>query len=238
MVYNWIDGSIIIADVIDRFNIETTDWIPRIGYWIENGLADLKLLPTSPTQCKVVSAKDFMVELPIPLKSITAIKVEDTRIESSEQIVKGGTNDSLFYSNVGRGYIRLETDNEYFRDVDVTIYYKGFKTIFNKDIHIEIPEIPDKAIIIEALSYYVFKNILSRGYIHPVYNLSGGDPFLNVNIIYRGQNGKGGLRKKAMIEAKTMNEDTREYVSKRLRTFLDPSDYKNRSFDGKFNTLE
>lgn len=237
MIYKWIDGSIIIADVMDRFNIETTDWYPRVGYWVENALADIKVLPTAELKCKRVNAKGYMVELPTVAKSIVAVEMEGVRLHNSTQIKQGGKDfHSVPYTLLHNNYLRLEADHPRYSDIEVTIYYKGFDTTFNKKLHIEIPLIPDKAIVIEAISYYVFKNILSRGYIHPVYNLSGNDPHLSVNIIYKGYDGKGGLRKRAMIEAKTMNLDTREKASGMIRTFLDPDHYDNSDFDGNINT--
>ena len=237
MIYKWIDGSIMIADVVDRFNIETTDWYPRVGYWIENALSDIKLLPTASTKCKKIKAKNYMVELPTLLKSLIAVEMDGRRVHSSSQVKKGGDDfHSVPYTLLHNSHIRLEAEHPRYSDIEVAIYYKGFETIFNKDLHIEIPLIPDKPIVIEAISYYIFKNILSRGYIHPVYNLSGNDPHLNVNIIYKGYDGKGGLRKRAMIEAKTMNLDTREQASSMMRTFLDPDRYDNENFDGNINT--
>lgn len=236
MVYNWIDGSVVLADVMDRFNIETTDWYNRVGYWIENGLADLKLLPTAQQQCNIVNAKDYMVELPTTNKSLIAVEVMGYRIPNSTQIKKKEhRSSSLSYTLLHNGYIRLETDDPKFSDVEVKIYYKGYKREFNKTIHSTIPLVPDKSIVIEALSFYVLKHILGRGYEHPVYSLSGRDPYLNVNIIYAGHDGRGGLRKRAMIEAKTMNLETREKLSARINTFLVPDEYDGENFDGNVN---
>ncbi len=55
------------------------------------------------------------------------------------------------------------------------LWYKTIPTEFNDKLQTYIPSIPDIEEVIDNIKWYVFKNMLSRGYKHPIYNLGNRD---------------------------------------------------------------
>lgn len=238
MVYRWISGNSIIAEVFDRFNIETSDWVSRAGYWIKEALLDIKAIPVSLEQCKIVTANEYLIELPCSLNSLIGVEYNKIRLNTTAQIAKRKTNDGntsgdLSYTLMNNGKLRIESEYMEHEYGEFTIYFKGLETEFDEDLNAEIPFVPDNHFAREAMAFYILIQILSRGYEHPIYSIIVNNHLANPKLIYYGVDGKGGLRKRAMIEIKSMNLDQREFISKRIRTFLHPNYHKFVDFRGK-----
>jgi hypothetical protein len=238
MVYRWISGNSIIAEVFDRYNIETSDWMIRAGYWINEGLYDIKALPSTEIKCKVETASDYLVDLPCSVGSLQYVEISGIPINESSNIRKkensSGIMDSVVtYSVLKNGKIRIEADSTYYQDVEVKIYYKGFDTEFDEDLHQEIPFIPDNHEAREALALYLLIRILSRGYEHPVFSIKVNNSFTNPNVLYYGADGKSGMRKRAMLSLKRLSKGKRDLVSRRIRTFLHPDYHRYLNFSSR-----
>ncbi len=62
------------------------------------------------------------------------------------------------------------------------LWYNAIPTEFNDKLQTYIPLIPDIEKVIANIKWFVYKNILSRGYIHPIYSLSNRNQEYDPNI--------------------------------------------------------
>ena len=239
MIYRLISASNVIANVQDSFNVNDSDWIGRAANWINHCLSDLGVKSELETLHKTIEAIDYRIELPCDIKSLEAVEINNRRILSSNQIATTRTEDyrqsynEITYVVQGDNYIQLETENELYRDIDVTIHFKSFPLELFKPFGIYLPYVPDIDIVQDAIATYIMVKILTRGYSHNVLNLNSQNPATNPYIAYYGLPGLVGLRKKARLAIKRMDKDAYERASASIRSFNHPDRYSTRDFNNK-----
>lgn len=186
----------IIAKIDNDFNIDTTDYVPRIAVWAIEALSILKCTPK-----EFVSEKydviDRIVQFPyeIDFRNVTIYCAKGCKIphiskakcscvnSPLEQIAipKDPTNvagdyvttdrykilEPMAYYEIDKNKIGLTFDTEF-----ITIKYKKIKTYKSSNYKCELPVIPNNGLLIEAIVNYCMYKILCRGIKHPVFNLS------------------------------------------------------------------
>jgi len=101
------------------------------------------------------------------------INVEATKIRTynNETIVQVSPSEKYNYILLPNGKIEVNSDCDY-----VTIYYLSYPIEFDVIFGFDAPQIPDNEHVKIALTWYVLRNILMRGYVHPIIKLGGVDP--------------------------------------------------------------
>jgi len=240
MVYRLTSGSRVIAAVQDTYNVDESDWLQRAANWINVCLSDLGVISEYKVKTETITADEYLVELPCEIKSLEAIEIDGLRVYRSNQL-RDERNDEnhipyeeISYTVQGDNYIQLESSNEYYKDVEVTVHFKSFPTEVFKPYNILIPLVPDNEIVIEAIAAYIMIKILGRGYKSNVFTLNSNNIAINPYLQYYGITGKDGLRKKARLKIKGMDKDARERVSVSTRSFNHPDRHFTKDFNNKF----
>ncbi len=239
MIYRLISASNVIANVQDTFNIDDSDWIGRASNWISKGLTDLGVISELTVIHHETKATDYRVELPCDIKSLEAIEIDGMRVYRSNQLRDSRNDDlnypynTISYTVQGDNYIQLETENEYFKDVDVIVHFKSLPIEVFKPYDVYLPLVPDLDTVQDALALYIMIKLLGRGYRHNVFSLDKQSPATNPYIQYYGITGKDGIRKKARLKIKGMDKDARERVSVSTRSFNHPDRHATKDFNNK-----
>jgi hypothetical protein len=183
---NWIYKAL---RLLNNRNVE-------VDYYIKGNFENNRiLLPEFDGAIKMLSVNSKVL---INTDNIS-ITTNNATIESDDTIVS--TDDTFNVNNAlskdemlltsNSTAINSLTENQYFirrgilytSEVSGTykLWYRAIPVEFNDKHQTYIPFIPDIEKVIDVLKWYIFKNILSRGYIHPIYSLGSKDPEYDPN---------------------------------------------------------
>ena len=236
MIYKLIEASNVIANVQDTFNIDDSDWIGRSANWINKALVDIGVMSELAILSETSKAIDFRVELPCDIKSLVAVEIKGFRIYRTNNVTKETYNSELgvTYNVNGNNYITIDSNDELFKDIEVTVHYKSLPVAIYKPYGVYLPLIPDVDVAQDAIANYVMIKLLGRGYMHPVFNLTSQSPATNPYLAYYGIPGRPGFRQRARIKVKTMDADARERVSVSTRSFNHPDRHDTLDFNKQY----
>lgn len=187
MVYNWINGKVVIFKLNDEYNIKSRDWESRVPNWILNALSYLNIGASLDEAQVDIEFTNYSFKLPCDIKVLRGVIVDSMSLNRvttvSHQVTNTIIADYAEYTNnysIDNGYIYLEKES-------------GTATVVYNRVHLEtddisgmwIPMIPNIPEVIDNITYYVFKIILARGYIHPIYNLTNNNPLTNPDLMWR-----------------------------------------------------
>lgn len=194
----------IIGKVDNDFNIDDSDWIPRVGAWVIDALSQLKVLPMQRKRRKldvvdkiaifpcVINTKDIHVYdmngCKITYKSSRPCCINDEP-NSYDDVFGEFTNSKDERLRV-RVHTIKEKEPKYFT-VDNNKIILNFNTdyilveslevatYYDDYYNCEVPYVYDDGILLEALCWYILFKYLSRGGKHPVYSLTASNDVLN-----------------------------------------------------------
>ena len=197
----------LIGKIDNDFNIDNSDWIPRVAAWVTDALSQLKILPMEKKTMEV-EVHDRIAMLPceinpnnLEITDKNGCKISEADDDkgcecnssqsSSTGRVIGITPDGHSYndrldianvvSSVNRNYV-ISNDNQIELNFDTDyIIIKSLQpaTYYDEYYNTEVPYIYDNGLLLEALAWYCLFKMLSRVYKHQVYSISSGQPYLN-----------------------------------------------------------
>lgn len=198
----------LVGKIDNDFNIDESDWIPRVAAWVIDALAQMKVLPMERKRRKLevseriaqfpceINGKELKVfdsnGVEIPNLDETdrcgcsgsARKYAGSEIGVFDTTNKTGVN-AVQIANVcngvnGRNFVLDCNQISLNFDAD-EIEVETFEVATYHDDYYdcECPYIYDDGLLLEALAWYVMFKYLSRGSNHPVYNLKAQNPLLN-----------------------------------------------------------
>lgn len=192
----------LIGKIDNDFNIDTSDWIPRVAAWTIDALSQMKVLPMVKKR-RTLEVVDKIACIPCPIKS-NSLKVFDkngceipelnkysnccgkNQIED-KYIGVSRQDDDVRYRTVAakvvaplgyRNYVLVD-DNKIelnFNTDEITIETFEIATYYDDYFNCEVPYIYDDGLLLEALSWYCLFKILSRGYKHQIFGLGNSEP--------------------------------------------------------------
>lgn len=211
MISNLISSSVVIFDVIDKYNISSEDFVTRAPNWIKACIKDLGYIATLTSESYETKYNHGRALLPPFCESVEMVVINGTKIDYNETLylredavdLNRGVGLTL---NLGDGVLNsmdIEVDESDLANVVHPFYkiengwlhtnvvsgyleivFKKYPTEFNEILGLECPLIPDEYNTREAIGYYILKTLLMRGYTHPLLSLKDNNPLLNPGIAY------------------------------------------------------
>lgn len=215
MVYNFVNGNIIIAKIHDELNVKSRDWENRVPKWITDCLKALNINPSFEEAVVDLDIINNKVKLPFDIRVLRGVIVDGHPIERVTTVYDKPENDKYALSNVtalytiNDGHIVLNK-----KEGKVRLIYWKLPLEWDDTLGMWIPMIPDEEAVIEHITWYVFKIILARGYIHPVYSLSSRDEDTNPNRLWRN------TKRAARLAAASMDNEGRRIMAETLSKFM------------------
>lgn len=197
----------LIAKIDNDFNINESDWIPRVAAWTIDALSQMQVLPMERKRRKL-EVSDRIAQFPCEINA-TELKVFDSngceiselnnetscgcskpKSTTSQEIAvidntnKSGVNfmrvGTTILGNSNRNFV-LDCNNiELNFDTDeIEVETYEVATYFDEYYQCEVPYIYDNGLLLEALAWYVLFKYLSRGSKHSVYSLNTNNQVLN-----------------------------------------------------------
>ena len=222
MVHNLVSIEVVIHRVYNDLNVEYADWTGRAVEWCYNALRSMNLYTTLVPCTQTVTITDYRGVLPCDIRILEAIEYNGYRLAPHHQIGK------YYRPNTALGVHPTETYeitinqniSTTFKTGEVLVHYKKLPTEYSHLLQIDVPLIPDNEEVIDALKWYCFKMIISRGYKHSVFN-------------YRYANDEWNrLRLKARHSVSRLDSNERELHKLLWTSFIvNQSAWKNANFN-------
>ena len=216
MVYNFVNGKLIIAKMYDEFNIKSRDWESRAPRWIADAMKYLNINLAWEEITEDIDFTDYTFKLPCNIRMLRGIVVNNIKLDrvttvshklTNKEIDQRTTN--LKYYTLNNGMIELEQ-----KEGTASVVYRKAPVEWDDKLGMWIPMIPDIPDVHENIAWYVLKIILARGYEHPIYSLTTNRPENNPDYMWRT------TMKKARRSSNRMDNEQRRIMAETLINFL------------------
>lgn len=199
-INNQVHIGRLIGKIDNDFNLDESDWIPRVAAWTIDALSQMGL---SPVEEKVIELEvtNGFATLPCDV-DIKDIKLYDncgneinklTKNNCCGYVIQGRTIDvnnildnikvKTLTSHQPNGIFYKENNNINNIEINQTNIIKAkvkkIATYHDEYYDCDVPYIYDDGLLLEALAYYCLFKYLSRGSHHPVYDLKSNSPVTN-----------------------------------------------------------
>lgn len=183
MIYNLKNSRSVIYKVDDTFNIEGEEWQSRAPEWIVNAMLEIKPVMALIETKQTIVVSNYKFKLPCELKVLGSIEYEGVRLERKTRYTMTGKEaDRMigFYSLTPNGWGYVDGIEE----GNIEIIYKHYPYIFDTEINRQIPLIPDNEVVETALMWYITRQLMYRGYKHPVLTFASNSKDINPAIAW------------------------------------------------------
>jgi len=169
----------------------------------------------------------------LPIVSDNNTFNSNNSLSRDESLIPNNINTNTFWKHKKDQYY-IENNILYTRHNTghYKLWYKTIPVDFNDKLQTYIPNIPDIEKVISNIKWYVFKNILSRGLIHPVYSLGNRNPEYDPNAKWQTT-----LMGAKLALSELDNHDRNELANVSMAFFNLPS-YKTGQVDNIFELFK
>lgn len=219
MAYKQVNSGTIIGSIIERFNIDYGDFIPRTPNWIHKAMASMGIYESLIDDIVNGQIIDYKAAIPDECLLLNGITYLGLRLPRLDRINEGTTDDmsslthnDFKYQLTNNGYI-ITT----FKSCDlgdIKFYIKKLATELDSTTKLYFPLIPDSEDLITALEWYILKRLLERGHKVGNFSLSVNNEYLNPGIAWDK------YKKIAESAIRPIDPDEREQISRIHRSFL------------------
>lgn len=216
-IYKQVSSSLIISRMYDNFAIDYSDWEQRAIEWIGEALSYMNvtagLLPVYEDR----TVSQYRFTLPCPLKALDAIMYNGYRLERDIAIngTDSNTINDRYHPTESYSLTRNNQVSTTFEEGTVTVYYRKLAVDCNS-----YPMIPDNEKVINACCWYILRNILARGHVHPVFT------WKDANSMWEQE------YPRAINSSLSLDSDARELHKQLWSSLLvNPNAWKNSFFD-------
>lgn len=172
MEYKLISSNAIIAKVYRDFKPSNSAWIVDAFEWIGEALDIMKCYPGFEEIHDEFEVIDHRVKLPCDIKSLRVILYKGARLQRN-----GNTNGTIPH-NIA--HLPICHDESYGLNPNYieTTFKEGCIIIYYKRIPVDcdgFPMIPESTKVTQALSWYIMRGMLLRGFKHQVISFGDAD---------------------------------------------------------------
>ncbi len=218
MVYNFVNGKLIIAKMYDEFNIKSRDWENRAPAWIADAMRYLSIHTAYEEVAEAIPFDNYKFKLPCNVRMLRGIVIDNIKQSRTTEVGFRLTNEdidnfinpkNLNHYSMSNGYIHLEKESGIAR-----IIYRRLALEWDDALGIWIPMVPDIPEVIENIAWYVLRIILARGYDHPVYKLTTNTRHANPDLMWQH------TKKAARIRAQSLDNEGRRIMARTMSQFI------------------
>ena len=228
MRIKYISSDIIISGLYDQFNLQSDDWVGRTPNWIYEALRHYRNNKVYIIEAVESTFQDNIILLPQYAGEILLLIVNDQiLVNNNTNIEYRNILNTLTTSNdkysIADNVVELESNNGTYK-----LFYKTLPVEFNDKFQIYCPKVPDKQHVIDNIKWFVLKNILSRGYVHPVYSLGNRNPEYDPNLKWQN------TLNKARVQLSEMDNTDRNNIANINMQFITRPSYNTNQVSHSF----
>lgn len=214
MNYTFKSSRSVIYKVFDQFNIEGSEWESRAPEWMTDALLEMYTPKVLRELTEPVTTIDYRFQLPCNLKLFMALSYKGKRLLRATKynsIRKEDVKSINEYTITDEGWVYVDgVEND-----ELFITYKAFPYVFDTELNRMMPLIPDTAAVEIALMWYCIRQLLYRGYKHPILTFASNSPDINPALAWEKH------KRSAVISIGSLDADAWYRVSLRHNSLLD-----------------
>lgn len=214
MNYTFKSSRSVIYKVFDQFNIEGSEWESRAPEWMTDALLTMYTPKVLRELTEPVTTIDYRFPLPCNLKLFLSLTYKGrrlTRATKYSSIRKEDKKRIAEYTITDDGWVYVDgIENE-----ELFITYKVMPYVFDQDLNRIMPLIPDTVPVETALMWYCIRQLMYRGYKHPVLTFNSNSPDINPALAWDK------YRPLAVTSISSLDPDTWYRLSLRQNSLID-----------------
>ena len=187
MISSFISSSVCIFDIIDRYNIQSEDFVSRCSKWISNAIDDIGYIVNLESFSYETKFDNGRCLLPEFCKGVDLVIINGVKADYNENFtlrddyvpLNRGVETILNLNNGIVNSLDIEVDENDFNKVPGPYYkiangwfhsnvksgyaeiiYKQYPVEFNEILGLSFPIIPDEYNTKEAIMYYILQILL------------------------------------------------------------------------------
>ena len=226
----YVSSAILIPEIYSDYNINSDDFISRFPNWIYNALEELNFVQAYIDKTCNIEVVNYRGKLPEDFKGAIDLIIDNTKLPLKSTIDDIKFKDTIEKENnieiVNKAFdkiTKVKSEVEYYISngwihtniESTTIYlrYKAIPTELDSNSGMEFPMIYDEGLLRRYLKLYIIRQILLRGYKHPVLNLKDDNPMVNPGLELMN------MRNAVRVACNKFNKDRRENIAKALTKY-------------------
>lgn len=233
----YVNSAELIREIYDDYNITSDDFISRAPAWIYNALDELNFIQAYIEKTKEISIEHYRGQLPEDFQGLIDLIIDDTKIQlrsphdnDYDTKFKDTVEKDSLTENIGNDVINKSFDSttksknkvEYYisngwihTNIESTTVYLKYKAIpseLDSNLNMYFPLIYNEGMLRRYIKLYIIRQILLRGYKHPVLSLTSNNPIVNPGLELMN------IRNNVRVACNKFNKDRRENIARILTT--------------------
>lgn len=225
----YVNSAELIREIYDDYNITSDDFVSRAPAWIYNALDELNFIQAYVEKTIEDKIEHYRCELPNDFQGLIDIIIGDTKAQlrsphdnnyktkfkdiidekdithkSFDSITHNKSNVEYYISN---GWIHTNIE-----EADIHIKYKAIPSELDETLNMHFPLIYNEGMLRRYIKLYIIRQILLRGYKHPVLSLASNNPVINPGLELLN------IRSTVRVACNKFNKDRRENIARILTT--------------------
>lgn len=108
MVYNFIEGQVVLAHIDDRFNIQNSEWVARAPKWILDSLGEFNSILVLQIKKETKTVSSHRIQLPCNIKLLGGIVKDGIRLTR-----KGNLTSNFYTESFNSQYLTVNSTATY-----------------------------------------------------------------------------------------------------------------------------
>lgn len=222
----YVNSAELIREIYDDYNIASDDFVSRAPTWIYNALDELNFIQAYIEKTTILTIEDYRCKLPDDFQGLIDLIIGDKKIQlrsphdntyttkfkdinEKEIINKSFESEAHNKDNVeyyiSNNWIHTNIESE-------TIYlkYKAIPSELDDNLQMYFPLIYNEGLLRRYIKLYIVRQILLRGYKHPVLNLTSNNYVINPALELAN------MKTAVRVACNKFNKDRRENIARIL----------------------
>lgn len=219
----YVNSAELIREIYDDYNISSDDFVSRAPAWIYNALDELNFIQAYVEKTTELNVENYRVKLPDDFQGLIDIIIDDKKIQlrsphdnnyetkyketdennKSFSSTTHNKNNAEYY--VSNGWIHTNIES-----TTIHLKYKAIPSELDENLNMVFPLIYNEGMLRRYIKLYIIRQILIRGYKHPVLNLTSNNPVINPGIELMN------IRSSVRIACNKFNKDRRMNIARIL----------------------
>lgn len=233
----YVNSAELIREIYDDYNITSDDFVSRAPAWIYNALDELNFIQAYVEKTTEIQIEHYRGKLPDDFQGLIYLIIDDTKIhlrsphynnydtKFKDTVEKDGlientgndiTNKSFNSTTKNKDKAEYYISNGWIHtNIESTTVYLKYKAIpseLDDNLNMYFPLIYNEGILRRYIKLYIIRQILLRGYKHPVLSLASNNPIINPGLELMN------IRNNVRVACNKFNKDRRENIARILTT--------------------
>lgn len=222
----YVNSAELIREIYDDYNITSDDFVSRAPAWIYNALDELNFIQAYVEKTKEDKIEHYRCELPDDFQGLIDIIIGDTKAhlrsphnntygtKFKDTVEEDRINKSFDSTTKNKSKVEYYISNGWIHtnieEADIYIKYKAIPSEFDDTLKMYFPLIYNEGMLRRYIKLYIIRQILLRGYKHPVLSLASNNPVINPGLELLN------IRSSVRVACNKFNKDRRENIAKIL----------------------